>query len=136
MLTIQGINYVAVVVAAVVAFVIGMVWFSPKLFGNDWAKDMSKTSKPKPKGGMMMGMVGAIISVLLTALVLEVLLGSLGITSMTSALELGFMVWLGFFFSMQLVRASFGGSKKMFTIMSAHDIIIVLVMSAILVAMG
>ncbi|HVC58159.1 MAG TPA: DUF1761 domain-containing protein [Candidatus Acidoferrales bacterium] len=136
MLTIQGINYLAVVVAAVVAFIIGMVLFSPKFFGKDWAKEMGVSPKPRKGGGMVKGIVGAIVSVLITAFVLEVLIGSLGITGMRGALELGIAVWLGFFFSTQLVRVSFGGSRRMFFVMAAHDIIVVLVMSAILVAMG
>ncbi|TME70083.1 MAG: DUF1761 family protein, partial [Chloroflexi bacterium] len=31
-----GVNYLAVVVAAVVALVIGFIWYSPRVFGNRW----------------------------------------------------------------------------------------------------
>ena len=31
-----GVNYLAVVVAAVVALVIGFIWYSPPVFGNRW----------------------------------------------------------------------------------------------------
>jgi len=33
-----GVNYLAVVVAAVVAFVMGGLWYSPLLFGKPWAE--------------------------------------------------------------------------------------------------
>ena len=40
---ILGIEYLAVLVAAVVAFVDGVVWYSPVLFGNEWVKSRGMT---------------------------------------------------------------------------------------------
>ncbi len=34
----DGINYVAVAAAAVGAFVLGALWYSPLLFGKEWMK--------------------------------------------------------------------------------------------------
>lgn len=34
----MGINWTAVVVGAIIAYAAGWVWYSPKLFGNIWAK--------------------------------------------------------------------------------------------------
>ena len=46
-----GINYLAVLVAAVVAFVMGGLWYSPLLFGKAWAKlrgiDSAEVAVPK-----------------------------------------------------------------------------------------
>ncbi|MXU64077.1 DUF1761 family protein [Rhodobacteraceae bacterium KN286] len=34
----SGVNWIAVIVGAVVAFLIGWLWYSPKLFGTKWAE--------------------------------------------------------------------------------------------------
>ena len=54
------VNIVNVVIAAIVSFVVGMVWFSPALFGKKWIKLMKFTDAQmkaaKMKGmGMMYG---------------------------------------------------------------------------------
>ena len=50
------VNYVAVVGAAVVSFIIGMLWYSPLLFGNAWMKaggfSKKDINKAKKKGSM------------------------------------------------------------------------------------
>ena len=33
-----NVNWIAVIVGAVVAFLVGWLWYSPKLFGNGWAE--------------------------------------------------------------------------------------------------
>ena len=35
-----NVNWIAVVIGAIVAFVLGWVWYSPKLFGAKWAEDV------------------------------------------------------------------------------------------------
>ncbi len=34
----MGVNWIAVIVGAVVAFLLGWLWYSPKLFGTKWAE--------------------------------------------------------------------------------------------------
>lgn len=35
---IEGVSWIAVVVSFVLSFLLGWLWFSPKLFGNKWAE--------------------------------------------------------------------------------------------------
>lgn len=35
---VEGVNWLAVAVGAVVSFILGWLWYSPKLFGEAWAK--------------------------------------------------------------------------------------------------
>lgn len=60
------INYLAVVVAAVVYFVIGALWYSPALFGTAWMRGIGKT-KDQMAGGSaalnyLMGLITAFIA--------------------------------------------------------------------------
>ena len=49
-----GVNYIAVVVAAVVALVIGFIWYSRPVFGNRWMAYLGTTQaqlgNPGPSG--------------------------------------------------------------------------------------
>ena len=55
----QGINYWAVVVAAVVAFVVGAVWYTPLLFGNEYMKlrgmNPDAMADMRPPAGELLG---------------------------------------------------------------------------------
>ena len=63
-------NPVAIVVAAVVSFVIGGLWYGP-LFGSAWKKEMGVPPDAKPEGGEMGKALGInIVGTLLTAFVL------------------------------------------------------------------
>jgi hypothetical protein len=47
----NGINWWAVLVAGISAFVVGGVWYSPGLFGKAWMKDNNFTEEQIKKGG-------------------------------------------------------------------------------------
>lgn len=85
---IVDINWLAVIVGAVLAFMLGWLWYSPKLFGNKWAAavgiNMSAPSKP-----MSIAMLAQAVSTFLLAWVI-------GITeradSLSTAVLVGLMV--------------------------------------------
>ena len=45
-----NVNWIAVIIGAIVAFILGWLWYSPKLFGAKWAEgvglSLEDTSKP------------------------------------------------------------------------------------------
>jgi hypothetical protein len=91
------INWLAVIVAALAAFLVGGIWYSA-LFGKVWAKAQGWTdeqvaaikaqmSPPKFFGGM-------IVSYVVLALVLAVLVVKIDVTSALGGALLGGLVWL------------------------------------------
>jgi hypothetical protein len=48
----MNINYIAVLVAAVSAFVIGGMWYSPILFGNPWMRETGLSDETLKKRSM------------------------------------------------------------------------------------
>ncbi len=48
----MSINFIAVLVAALVPTIVGFLWYNPKLFGNAWMKAADMTEE-KIKGGNM-----------------------------------------------------------------------------------
>lgn len=50
MAALQSVNYLAVLVATIAAFVIGGVWYSPALFGKQWMKAVGLKENDAKKG--------------------------------------------------------------------------------------
>lgn len=109
-------NYWAVLVATVVSFVIGFLWYGP-LFGKIWAKEMGISEKEMnaPKKGMWKMMIANFVGTLITVYVLAHFLVFLEAKTAIDAIQLGFWIWLGFF----LTTTMLGGilwEKKSFTL--------------------
>ncbi|HMF10842.1 MAG TPA: DUF1761 domain-containing protein [Gemmataceae bacterium] len=92
------INWLAVIVAALVAFFVGAIWYTA-LFGKLWlklqgfseekVKEMqAKTPPPRFFGGM-------ILSYLVLAVALAILLSCFAEPSVTKGILLGLVFWLG-----------------------------------------
>jgi fucose permease len=90
------INHIAVLVSAVVYFVLGGLWFSV-LFGKAWLKAIGKTEDEiKAEGGAGVGYAVSIIGGVLAAYILTVILNHVGADSLLTGVRYGFYVWLGF----------------------------------------
>lgn len=50
-----GVDWVAVVVGAIVAFVVGAIWYSPMMFGNKWRQGLGTAAVPnRPLGPLLL----------------------------------------------------------------------------------
>ncbi|MEK6926344.1 MAG: DUF1761 domain-containing protein [Nanoarchaeota archaeon] len=129
-------NWLAVIVVAVVNFFIGFLWYGP-IFGKTWMKAMKFTSKDieaSKKKGMAGMMFISFITSLITTFVLAVLLKSTGTIDIVSGILWGVFVWLGFF----LVTTVSGilwesKSSKLFFLNASYDLVRVVIMAVILV---
>jgi hypothetical protein len=95
------VNLIGVLAAAVVAMVIGSVWYSNAVFGKQWRK-LEDINEAKGKEGMGKGIAGMIVISLLAAYVLAhiaYLSDSFFVDSdfQSAAVSTAFWVWLGFF---------------------------------------
>lgn len=93
------VNYVAVLLAALSSFVVGMVWYAKPVFGNAWSK-LVGLSEEKQKQGRAVAMGRSLVAALLTAYVLAhvtYLSNNFYSTNsfMSSALQTAFWLWLG-----------------------------------------
>ncbi len=131
------INYLSVLVAAVVGFVIGSLWYTV-LFGKVWMKLMEFSPKQLAKNkkkGMMGSMIFMFISILVMAYVVDYLLIYTGGVNMTAGAMLGFWVWLGFVATTMTGQVLWEGkSWKLYFINVAHYLVVLIVMGAILAA--
>jgi hypothetical protein len=90
-------DYWAIVVTAVVAFVLGALWYSPLLFGKVYleVRGMSPGAMAhvRPAAGEL---IGEFAKNLVVAFVLAHFVVRLGVGDWKSALQLGLWVWVGF----------------------------------------
>ena len=128
------INYVAVLVAAVVAFVVGFVWYNPKVFGTMWMR-LAKVNPDSAEAKKMMtqSIVMGFVTTAISAYVLAHFVAVWGAADFIDAVQLGFWVWLGFVATVLL-----GGvlwEKKpiaVYIINAGHYLVTLLIMGAIL----
>lgn len=93
MLGLEGLNWLAVIVAAIVYFVVGFVWYGP-LFGKQWAAGMGMDTsdmKPEPMKLGLVALMGLFVSIALAAL-----LNATATADLASALVRTFLAWAGF----------------------------------------
>ena len=100
-----SVNFVAVAVAAIAGFAIGMAWYSPALFGRQWEKaaGVGRNSMTKPKYGMAKSLVISLVASVFMAFVLtHSLKYAAGMPTLMDGLTVGFWTWLGFMATAQL----------------------------------
>ncbi len=90
-------NYVAVVVAAVAAMVVGAVWYSPLLFGRAYMElrgmNPDAMADMRPAAGELLA---EFVRYLIIAFVLAHFIAPLGVGDWKGAVQLGLWVWVGF----------------------------------------
>ena len=124
-----NVNFLAVLVAAVVAFLFGWLWYSKALFGNIYMK----LEKPVKKKNMGAWMFLGFVTMLVTSYFLAVLVSSLGNATVFEGMFVAFWILLGFA-TMKSLGGLIWGKKPpaLVWIEIFHDLISFLIMGAIL----
>lgn len=107
------VNYVAILVAALLQFVFGAIWYTP-VFGKLWGKihgfdKVSKEVQQKMMKQMGPYLVMQFAVTILTTVVLAVLLAN--ITSPWSVYAFAGLIWIGFMVPTQVSAVVFGGTE-------------------------
>src|SRR5258706_4000696 len=93
-----SVNYLHVLVAAVVVFVLGWLWYSPLLFFKPWMRLRGQDPVAAMAGAKMPGgkLVVEMVRCVLLSFVIARFAALLAITGLMGAVHFGFMLWLGF----------------------------------------
>lgn len=89
-------NFWAILVSAIVLWILGAFWFSPALFAKPWVAAMGRQMDEKPHKPPVHGMVSSFICDLLIALVLTHFVVWSGAPGFGWGAFVGFITWLGF----------------------------------------
>jgi Protein of unknown function (DUF1761) len=90
------INYVAVVVSALVLMALGAVWYAPPLFGNVWMQLIGKKPEDVQKGSLPRAYVMMFISALVLSFALAHVLRWAGAATAVGGIKVALAVWIGF----------------------------------------
>lgn len=130
----------AVLVAVVVNFFLGYIWFTP-LFGKVWGKEMGYDPNMKPdKKVFVKGLIFTIIGNFLFAWVLahniaawSFVPGTSEMNPLSNALSAAIFTWLGFYFPGHLTGTVWENkSWKLFFINSGYSLLTLIVVALIL----
>ena len=123
-------NWLAIIAASLISFVIGWPWYGP-LFGNAWLDALGKTAdeiQPSAKPFII-----SLVTTLITAFVMAVLIACLQISTWLEGAVLGLAVGIGFIAASNVSDAAFCGWRwKLVAIQSSYRVLYAVIMGIIL----
>jgi hypothetical protein len=131
------INILAVLVSAVVTFVIGALWYSPLLFGKQWIAFNEVTPdkvEAMRKGAARLYGISFLCYVVLAA-VFAILIRMVHLQAVLGGAKMGGMLWVGFVATLGLTANLYSGrSLKAFALDAGYQLVFMVVMGVILTA--
>ena len=125
-----AVNYLAVVVAAVAAVVIGILYYGVAGLGDRLARLIGSTPVGRPGPSQLA--IGVVVS-LVNAWVLALMSLNLGASSLSDGIVLGVLVWLGFMATLSGAQVAFQGRPwNAWLLTNVHDVVVQVVMAVIL----
>jgi biotin transporter BioY len=135
-LDLAGLNWLAVLVGAVVYFVIGALWFAPQVFGKPWMAAIGwDESRPRPEMNPV-SYVGPAIFYLVSAIATGLLANATGTDNLTEGITLGLVVGVGYALVVTATDAVFDPNKpkpwNWFAISGAYHVVSLAIVGAII----
>ena len=127
----KRINYLAVVLAAISAMVIGAIWYNPGVFGTQWMALAGFTAPPE--GSMTQAYALGFVNALVKAVVLAFIIDWIGGKTWLCGALTGLVCWIGFAATVRVDGIIFGGRPGgLFWIDGIYDLVSYVVMGAII----
>lgn len=133
------VNYITILIAAVVSMVVGFVYYSPFVLGKPWMKYMGyKKEDMKPEGSTMIRVYGtsyilAIVTAYVLFYVFTLSLNFFQYDRLSTGLMIAFWMWLGFVMPVQSTDFLFGKKPwQAFAINTGYQFVSLLAMGAVI----
>jgi hypothetical protein len=137
-MTFTGVNYIAVIIAALAGFGLGAVWYT--LLARPWMHAIGKTEaecKQQQGSAKVVPFAISIVALFIMALMLAGVMGHLGDITIRGGVISGFFVWLGFVITTMGVNHAFSGAKPMLTLIDGgYWLAVLLIQGAVIGAFG
>ena len=125
------INWLAILVAAIVIFALGGLWYSPVLFVKKWLALQNRTVEQEraqaASANMPLMYASAVLTALITAWVMAMVFAHIANDMPMNAAQgalLGFLLWLGFAGATSYAMAIFSGKpRQLWLIDSAYNLV-------------
>lgn len=132
------VNFLAVIVAALVSMAIGFYWYSSYGFGKKWMKlsgisPQEQKEKGKGKQDMTRSVILGFAATIVTALILSHFSSVFGVAGITDALTLAIGIWLGFQAPIMLNTVIWEQKPwKLYAINAGYQLVSIVVMAVII----
>jgi hypothetical protein len=126
-----GTQWWQIALSVLVYFAIGALWYSPALFGKQWARELGKKAGEMgdPKNAMVVTFLAMVLLVLLEAYFVS----ATGTETPLRGALLGAKLWLGFVATTALINNVFqNGSRKLFVIDQGYHLVGLVLAGALL----
>jgi hypothetical protein len=138
-MTFAGVNYLAIVIAAVVAWLAGAAWYMT--LSKFWIAAVGitpeKMHEARNRPGAFLPFIYVFVAELVMAWVLAGVLGHFGAVTLRSGAISGAFCWLGFVITTIVVNNSFAMRDwRLSAIDGGHWLVVLLLMGAVIGAMG
>jgi hypothetical protein len=131
------VNYVAVVLAAIVQMAVGFVWYAKPVLGRQWMGYVGKMEDQIKQGAKPMLFVWMFVASLITAYVLAHFVAYTDSTTAAEGMQAGFWLWLGFVATSFASTALFEGRPRgLYMINVGFHLVSLVLMGAVLAVMG
>jgi len=132
-----GVNYIAIVIAALAAFGLGAVWYM--VLSRPWMEAVGKSEAELKKEGPAQALpfVIAFVALIVMAWMLAGIMGHLGQVTIRGGVIAGFFVWLGFVITTMGVNHAFSGAPTKLTLIDGgYWLAVLLIQGAVIGAFG
>jgi hypothetical protein len=135
-MSLGGLNYMAVIVAAIVSFIFGGVWYNA--LSKQWMEALGRTpdQMPRDRGAIGLYVLAFVAQVIMAWMLAGILLhmaqGGLPTTLRTGLIS-GAFLWFGFVLTTMVVNYEFHGRRHLLAIIDGgHWLGVLLIQGAIL----
>jgi hypothetical protein len=125
----------AILVAAVIQWILGALWYSPILFAKPWMALLGITPDPGKRKSMVFGMISSFIGSIILSFVLWHSIMWSGAESWATGAFIGFLNWLGFIAAPSFAQGIYESRPvKLFLINTGYWLVSMLITGGILAA--
>jgi hypothetical protein len=129
---ISGINWLAIVVCVILNFVNGFIWYSPAVFYEPWWKGIGKSENEQTDPSPVL-YAWTTVAAVVEAVFVSMLINTMGSITLVSGLTAGFMIWVGFVATTNLVNNLFAGRGfRVWAIEAGNHLVYLLICGSVL----
>lgn len=134
-LTMANFNIWAVLVAIILNMILGMLWYSPLMFGNIWLKLVGKTADDISKEESSQAMKWAFVPAVVSSFSLALLLGFLNAQTALDGIVVSLVIAVGFIGMSHLNRVLFEERSMKLTLLNTGYSLVSLMIASIVISL-
>ena len=133
MIPFPRINYLAVIVCAIILWILGATWYSPVLFAKKWSELIGVKREPGKREGLLLGMTASLIGDVVMSFILANIIHWSNTFGFRNGAVIGVLAWIGFIAAPNLPQGLYEKRPfKLFAINSGYWLLGLFIVGGIL----